>query len=94
MIHAHDLQNLLLRGPRTKPVAEYEEELAPVPVLVEIRLPGANRPQVPVIAVRVENGQYVLTIEPDEFMRWTVAERRGYAKGYYAGIARVEGGAK
>jgi len=87
MIHAHDLQNLLLRGPRTKPVAEHAEELVPVPVLVEIRLPGAKRPQVPVIAVRVENGQYVLTIEPDSQVRSTVAELRAYAKGYYAGRA-------
>lgn len=92
MIHAHDLQNLLLRGPRTKPVAEHAEELVPVPVLVEIRLPGAKRPQVPVLAMRVENGQYVLTIEPDEFMRWTVAERRGYAKGYYAGTMAADAG--
>ncbi len=85
MIHAHDLQNLLIRGPRTKPVAEFAEELLPVPVLVEIRLPGANRPQVPVIAMRVENGQYVLTIEPDAQICSTVAELRAYAKGYYAG---------
>lgn len=85
MIYAHDLQNLLLRGPRTKPTAEHSEELVPVPVLVEIRLPGANRPQVPVIAVRVENGQYVLTIEPDAQIRCTVAERRAYARGFYAG---------
>jgi hypothetical protein len=62
MIHAHDIQNLLLRGPRTAPKEPGDSELVPVPVIVEIRLPSGQQ-FVPVQAARVTNGVYVLSID-------------------------------
>lgn len=62
MIHAHDLQNLLLRGPRTAPAAPGAKELIFVPVMVEIRLPTG--PQlIQVRAARIEDDRYILSID-------------------------------
>ena len=71
MIHAHDIQNAILGGPRTTPT-EDGENLQFVPVLVEILLPTGPK-LVPIQAVRVEKGKrrrrYVLTIEATEYIR-------------------------
>lgn len=62
MLHAHQLQQLLLLGPRTIPAAPGETRLIPVPVLVQV-----DGKLLPISEARVAlvDGQktYILSVE-------------------------------